>query len=507
MRKNKIVSLDELATIAQEHRANGEEVVLCHGAFDLMHIGHIRYLQRSRLEGDLLVVTVTADALINKGPGRPVFTETLRAENLAALAAVDYVAINYAPTATNVINLLQPSVYSKGIEYQAHEEDVTGNIKIEADAVIANGGRMFYCDEPTLSSSNLLNNHFDIFPTETKTFLEGFRKEFSIAGLNEALDSLRGLNVLVIGEAIIDQYHSVEPMAQTGKGNALSVRELSTEQFAGGAIAVANHVAGFCNNVTLVTALGERDSYEDFIRAKLLDQVEPVFAKYADAPTIVKRRFVDSEISKLFEVYLYEPKPKFACDGKSICDWLSQNAEGFDVVIAADFGNGFMKPEFIDILTANSKFLAVNTQINSGNRGFHVINQYPSADYVSLNEPELRLAMHDRKTEIETLCVELSRRMKVGNISVTRGTRGALSLHAETGQMCQVPALSTKVIDRVGAGDAFLSLSSILLGAGADLKVASFLGSIAAAIDVQIVCNRDPIDSIAVKKYCATLMK
>ncbi len=99
MTTHKIISVKELAERSRRLRAEGKRVVLCHGTFDLMHTGHIRYLQRAKQEGDVLFVTVTGDAFVNKGPGRPVFSEHLRAENLAALACVDGVAINHAVAA------------------------------------------------------------------------------------------------------------------------------------------------------------------------------------------------------------------------------------------------------------------------------------------------------------------------------------------------------------------------------------------------------------------------
>ena len=85
MTAQKITSVETLAQRSRQWRAEGRRVVLCHGTFDLMHTGHIRYLQRARQEGDVLLVTVTGDDFVNKGPGRPVFSERLRAENLAAL--------------------------------------------------------------------------------------------------------------------------------------------------------------------------------------------------------------------------------------------------------------------------------------------------------------------------------------------------------------------------------------------------------------------------------------
>ena len=124
----KVVSLKEAAEGSAGQKNSGKKLVLCHGTFDLMHTGHIRYLQRARKEGDYLVVTVTADEFVNKGPGRPVFGEQLRAENLAALACVDLVAVNYEPTAITAINAIKPDLYVKGIEYKDEAADVTGNI-------------------------------------------------------------------------------------------------------------------------------------------------------------------------------------------------------------------------------------------------------------------------------------------------------------------------------------------------------------------------------------------
>lgn len=105
---DKIVSIDGLAQRAAELKAQGKTVSLCHGTFDLLHIGHIRHLQAGARQADALLVSVTADAYVNKGPGRPVFNEFLRAENIAALACVDQVAINHAVTAVNVLDAVKP---------------------------------------------------------------------------------------------------------------------------------------------------------------------------------------------------------------------------------------------------------------------------------------------------------------------------------------------------------------------------------------------------------------
>jgi rfaE bifunctional protein nucleotidyltransferase chain/domain len=507
MTSGKILSLDELAERSRALKAEGKRVVLCHGTFDLMHAGHIRHMQRAKLEGDILLVTVTGDAYVNKGPGRPVFNEQLRAEYIAALACVDYVAINHAMTAIEALHKLQPSIYAKGSDYRSHGDDVTGNIAREQEAVEAHGGKIFYTDEITFSSSSLLNEHFGVFPPETKEYLKAFRGSWSDKDVHRMIGSLSGLNVLVIGDAIVDQYHYTAPLGQTGKGNILAVRYESEEQFAGGAVAVANHLAGFASKVTLVAGLGTIDSQEEFIRSKLQENVDPVFFYMEGAPTVTKRRFVDSDLAKLFEVYFYQESPVLGKTEQQVCDWLQRHLAGFDVVVVPDFGNGFISSAMIDVLCERAKYLAVNTQVNSGNRGFHVIHRYARADFASLNEPEVRLASYNRHDPIESVARDVGDKVKARNFAVTRGTKGVIMLDRHQGMVHTVPALSTKVVDRIGAGDAFLSLAGICLGGGLPSDVAAFVGSAAAALDVQIVCNREPINPVSLNKYITTLLK
>lgn len=505
MTTQKLLTLAEIAKYALQFRGQGKRVVLCHGTFDLMHTGHIRYLQRAKQEGDVLMVTVTADAFVNKGPGRPVFTEHLRAENLAALACVDFVAVNYEATAVKAIHEIQPSIYAKGSEYRSHKDDVTGNIKREQEAVEAHGGCVFFTDEITFSSSNLLNKHFGVFTDEIREYLKYFRERWPENVLGQQVASLADLNVLVIGDAIIDQYYYSTPLGQTGKGNILAVRHDSEEQFAGGAIAVANHIAGFVKSVSLVTALGTINSHEEFIRSKLLNNVEPVFFRFLDAPTVTKRRFVDADLSKLFEVYFFREDPEL--NEIDVCKWLDEHVQSYDAVIVPDFGNGLITQNIISAFSKKAKFLAVNTQINSGNRGHHVIHRYPRADFVSLNEPELRMAAHNRHDPLEIVAETIGNRINVKQLAITRGTKGVMMFDREKNIFHKVPALSTRVVDRIGAGDAFLSLAGLCAARGLGAEVSAFVGSVAAALGVQIVCNREPVNPVGLRKYISTLLK
>lgn len=503
----KVLSLSDLSKITSSLKEDGKKIVLCHGTFDLLHVGHIKHIQYAKKLGDILVVTLTADQYVNKGPDRPVFNQTLRAENIAALGCVDYVAINHETTSVNVIELLKPDVYVKGNEYKVAEDDVTGNISIEKNKVEEFGGRIEYTDEPTYSSSKLLNQYFEVFTTKTKQFIDAFKQEFDIEDVHQEINQLQKLNVAVIGDGIIDEYHYVDVLGQTGKSNIQAVRYHEEERFAGGAFAVANHIAGFVDSVTLITAIGDNDQDEKFVTSKLKENVEALLFRFSHAPTLTKRRYVDGVMNKFFEVYFTDTESMDENLENQVTQWLDEKLSLFDVVVVPDFGNGFITSKIVDAISKYSKFLAVNTQINSGNRGYHVITRYPRADYISLNEPEIRMATHDKNSELSTVADKTASLLNAKFTAVTRGINGVMLLDKEENELSEIPAISTKVVDRIGAGDAFLSLSALCLANGVQPKLAAFLGSVAAALDVQIVCNRDFIDPVAVKKYVSTLFK
>ncbi len=155
----KISELDELAKKIQDLKSSGKKIVHCHGCFDLMHIGHIKYFQASKKMGDVLIVTLTPDIYVDKGPGRPVFNQDLRAESIAALECVDYVAVNKWPTAEETLRLLRPDIYVKGQEFEKLE-DKTGKIQKENKIVKEIGAQMRFTHEIVFSSTKLLSQYF-----------------------------------------------------------------------------------------------------------------------------------------------------------------------------------------------------------------------------------------------------------------------------------------------------------------------------------------------------------
>ncbi len=156
---NKILEIEDLAEKISKLKSEGRKVVQCHGCFDLMHPGHIKHFQEAQRMGDILVVTLTPDKYIDKGPDRPAFSQDLRAESIAALECVNYVTINKWPTAEETLRLLRPDIYVKGQEFE-NLEDKSGKIQKEHDVIKEIGAEIRFTHGIVFSSTKLLNKYF-----------------------------------------------------------------------------------------------------------------------------------------------------------------------------------------------------------------------------------------------------------------------------------------------------------------------------------------------------------
>jgi len=141
--RKKIVSSHELADMVRQRQQAGERGVFTNGCFDLLHLGHVRYLQDARSLGDFLILGLNGDESVRvlKGEGRPLVPEMERAEMLAALTCIDYVTIFPERAASNLVDLLRPAIYVKGGDYAgAHGETFDASRLPEAPTVLAYGG-------------------------------------------------------------------------------------------------------------------------------------------------------------------------------------------------------------------------------------------------------------------------------------------------------------------------------------------------------------------------------
>lgn len=504
---NKILPIEELVATIRGLKAEGKRIVHCHGCFDLLHIGHLRHFQQARALGDCLVVTVTPDRFVDKGNNRPAFTEALRVEALSALACVDFVAINQWPTAVEILRLLQPDFYVKGVEFRNTSEDYTGKMGVEAAVVEEIGCQLRFTGDIVFSSTSLINRYLSNFSEEVRNYLNLFRGRWGLADVFGVFDRMRDLSVLVVGDAIIDDYHFVNAIGKSSKDPIIALKHLSSDKFAGGAVAIANQVAQFAGRVELLTVLGGQESHESFLTASLAENVTPCFFLHPGIPTITKRRFLEGyALSKLFEVYIEgdAPLPREVEDGMRA--WLFANLSRFDLVIVADYGHGAITGNMISTLVSGSPYMAVNTQANAGNRGFHTISRYPRADYVCLAEPEIRLEMRSVSGEIHPLIDQVARRLDCRKMAATRGKKGSI-MRGASGDMVEVPAFVFNAVDRVGAGDAFLAITSPAACLNAPDELIGFIGNALGSMAVEIIGNQHVVDGLALKKHITSILK
>jgi bifunctional ADP-heptose synthase (sugar kinase/adenylyltransferase) len=296
-------------------------------------------------------------------------------------------------------------------------------------------------------------------------------------------------------------------MGKSAKEPILAARYLSTEKFAGGILAVANHVAGFCPQVGMLTMLGTVNTQEEFVRQHVKQNVEPMFLYKAGSPTIVKRRFVEGYLlQKLFEVYEMNDEELDPAQNNVLCTMLKETLPRYDVVIVVDYGHGMLTKEAIDLLCGEARFLAVNTQSNAGNRGFNTISKYPRADYICLARHEIALEERNRRGDLQHMILNVSQKLSCGCIVVTLSKDGNICYSKDEG-FVEAPALAHQVVDRVGTGDAVLALTSLCVAQQAPMEIVGFIGNVVGAQAVATLGNRNSVEPVPLFKHIKALLE
>jgi bifunctional ADP-heptose synthase (sugar kinase/adenylyltransferase) len=344
-------------------------------------------------------------------------------------------------------------------------------------------------------------------PPDVQAYLADFGRRHPASEVLDYVQNAKGLKVLLVGEPIIDEYVYCEAIGKSSKEPTMVVKRLSEEKFAGGILAAANHVAGFCDEVACITQLGTENSHEAFIESKLRPNVKRIFLHRKNSPTIVKRRLVENYFFlKLMEVYEINDAALSPEEDDAVCQALMEHVPKYDLVIVIDFGHSMLSERARKILRERAKFLAVNAQCNAGNLGHHALSKYLGVDYMTATETEVRIESRDRHGDLRVLAQEVYNKLGSRRLAVTRGKNGCLCCDRQEG-LIDIPAVAGKVVDRIGAGDAFLSVSALLAAQGAPLDVVGFAGNAAGALAVATVANREPIDRVAYCKQIESLLK
>lgn len=504
----KIISKEKIDEI-KRLKEKGKIIILCHGVFDLIHPGHIIHFQEAKKMGDILIVSVTAAEYVRKGPGRPYFDDEMRLKFLSAIECIDYVMISEGYNVDDVIESIEPNLYVKGEEYAKAEDDITGKIQEEIDLVRSHGGDIAYTTGRVFSSTKLINHALPALSPEVKEFMTGFSQRYSIEDIRNYTDNMGKLKVLVVGDAIIDEYIYCNVQGMMSKDMGYSARYQYKEQYLGGTLAVARHLASFSENVTLMSVIGTEENVHSRMLDELSDKMRVDMTYSSIFETIVKSRYVSlnekrEEINKVFAVNNL-PVPmridKEALD--KFKDKLKNKISDFDVVVLCDFGHGLIDREIMKIIQENATFLAINCQTNSSNYGKNLITKYKRADVFALDQKELNLAFSEYWQNEDELLVRLSEHFGSPGW-LTQGSQGATSVN--NGHLKTCPAFTLKVKDTIGAGDAFFALASLAVAAGASMEMGTFMGNIAGALAANIVGNKESIEKVNVLKYASTLL-
>lgn len=496
-----MISRAELVRRVRAAQARGERVVMCHGCFDVLHAGHVHHLESAAGLGEMLIVTVTADAHVGKGPNRPVVPAAQRARCLAALAAVDLVAINDAPTAERLIAAVRPDIYAKGPDYA-----LTDDNRFRAERIAAErfGGRVAFTSGDVVLSSTRLIAELNLAPSPApldstpNATPDAAPDEQPIARerLLRRMRMWRGLRIAVVGEVIIDRYMLCERDATASADEVLRMRPMGERSYDGGSAVIARHVAALGARPTLITVL-PRDERANEIEARLVR--------------------AGVEVRAVRSGSVLPEKLRYACGGRPVAaldverglrvegrDWnrvlraAADDAAGWDAVIVPDFGLGlFNVPRMRELCALLRPGAGVMAGDVSGARAH--LAAMRAMDVLCPNEGELRAAMGGPRDDLEILAATLRDTTGCSNLVVTRGRRGLMAF--ERSRAWSLPARARRVVDPLGCGDALLAAATLSLAAGGELAEACALGSMAAAVQAGRLGN----DAVGIDDVCAAM--
>jgi cytidyltransferase-like protein len=476
----KIIPFAELPAIRQRFR--DRRIVHCHGAFDLVHMGHLIHFEEAKSLGDLLVVTITGDTYITKKRS-VTFSEDQRARQVAALEIVDYVALVPEPSALSAIEALHPDVYVKGPEYANLVLDKTRSIFYEMRVLESYGGRIHFTSGETFSSTKLA--HFlraspeaaqdnPLLRNERVLFRDVSALAFKLEDVKYFLAKACALRVCVLGETIVDEWVDIAVTNLSTQSRCVAGVETARVRQIGGVGIIARHLANFVKEVHCYT------------NGPVTELPANVEARHLTPSQLVETRFVDRDSGH----------PLFKSKSLGLADIqhdMLPDFDAYDLVLIADYGHGLLDATAVNkgIGDARRSFVAAMAQVNSSNYGYNLPIKYIGADYYSLNRTEAELCLHERNLPLPEVVERAARLLECGAVSVTDGPEGAMVRIGD--DRFAIPTLSVNVVDTIGCGDAYFALSSVAACLKLPARLVALTGSIGAAAMTQRRCNESPV--------------
>jgi len=459
--------------------------VLVTGCFNVLHPGHIRLFKFARTLGQKLVVAVESDRLAGAAGH---ISQHLRLEGVRSCVLVDDAFIFEEPI-SELIYKLRPCFVVKGREYEK-------KFNPEAEVLESYGGRLvFSSGEIQFSSADLIR-----FEVSEKASLPiklplsyMARHGIDVEKLLSIVNSFKKLNVLTVGDLIVDDYITCEPLGMSQEDPTLVVTPIDRERFLGGAGIVAAHAQGLGAKCSLISVVGQ-DSAKEFC-TKTLEQEGVNYDLLVDTTrtTTVKERFRSQGKTLLRVSHLQQSSISIELQEKLIKKAMTLLV-GCDLLLFSDFNYGVLPQALVDklieVARENKIIIAADSQTSSQ---VGDVSRFRGVDLLMPTEREARVSLQSREEGLVVLAEQLRQKADGRNILLKLGADGVL-IHApdykSDGWLTdQVDALNKFPKDVAGAGDSMLVGSALALAAGSSIWEAACVGSIVAAVQVGRIGN------------------
>ena len=336
-------------------------------------------------------------------------------------------------------------------------------------------------------------NLSDFIPFDTIRWLKIQIDKFGVSEFTECLKTLADSSVLILGEAIIDEYIYCEALGRVTKDPLIAFEKISRQQQLGGVLAVARHFSGLGIHSNVITKWALAD--QDFINTEINLSNRIKTFNLSSNMSIKKTRYVDrSSNTRVFESYELPNESDYLTTPKDIRELVHKEKIIFDQLIVMDYGHNFFDHEITKDYLDFDVPVSVNTQSNAGNRGFNPISNYANADIVFLNGSEVQVEMRNKVSKLEKTITDLGSKLNCKELYVTNGSAGIISWSKSKGIMTS-PTFAPTIIDRTGAGDALLAAVSSLRMRDVPIEIATFFGNIAGSLLVGVMGNDKAITS------------